>query len=82
LNAILHQPEQVMAALEQLHNAPAGTLDAYENAALILNGTQKFRFVGLLFWSEVLSSVDWIQKFLQSKETTFYQALNQLGTLT
>lgn len=71
----------MIAALEQLHNAPTETLDACEDAALILNCTEKFRFVALLFfWSEVLSSVDLIKKFLHSKETTFYQALNQLRT--
>jgi hypothetical protein len=35
----------------------------------------------LFIWSEVLSSIDRIQKCLQSIQTTFYQALNQLGTL-
>jgi hypothetical protein len=35
----------------------------------------------LFFWSQVLSSIDRIQKYLQAKETTFHQALNQLGTL-
>jgi hypothetical protein len=43
---------------------------------------KKFEFVALLyFWSEVLSSFDWIQKCLQAKATTFHQALNQLRTL-
>jgi hypothetical protein len=28
------------------------------------------------------SSIDWIQKFLQAKETTFHQASNKVGTLT
>jgi hypothetical protein len=56
------------------------TLDTHEDAALILNGIEKFEFVALQFWSEVVSSIDWIQKCLQAKETTFHQALNQLGT--
>jgi hypothetical protein len=58
------------------------TLNTREYAAIILNDIEKFEFVALVFlWSEVLSSIDRIQKCLQAKETTFHQALNQLGTL-
>jgi hypothetical protein len=74
--------KKVIAALEQLCDTLTEMLDTCEDAALILNGIEKFEFVALLFfWSEVLSSIDWIQKCLQAKETTFHQALNQLGTL-
>jgi hypothetical protein len=69
----------VTVLLGQLCDIPTETL---EDATVILSGIEKFKFVALLFfWSEVLSSIDWIQKYLQAKETTFYQALNQLGTL-
>jgi hypothetical protein len=58
------------------------TLDAHEDAAIIPSGIKKFEFAAFLFfWSEVLLSIDRIQKCLQAKETDFYQALNQLGTL-
>jgi hypothetical protein len=73
----------VIAALEQLCDTLTETLDTREDAALILNGIEKFEFVALLFfWSEVLSSIDRIQKCLQAKETNFHQALNQMVTLT
>jgi hypothetical protein len=36
----------------------------------------------LVFWLEVLSSVDRIHKCLLAEETTFYQAQNQLRTLS
>jgi hypothetical protein len=82
VNAISHQLEEVIAALEQMCDTMTETLDIHEDAALILNGIEKFEFVALLFfWSEVLSSIDWIQKCLHAKETTFHQQLNQLGTL-
>jgi hypothetical protein len=82
VNAISRQLEKVIATLEQLCDTLTKTLDTCEDAALILNGIEKLEFVALLFfWSEVLSSIVRIQKCLQSKETTFHQALNQLGTL-
>jgi hypothetical protein len=82
VNAISRQLEKVIAALEQLCDTLTETLDTREYAALILNGIKKFEIVALLFfWSEVLSSIDGIQKCLQAKEKTFHQALNQLGTL-
>jgi hypothetical protein len=74
--------KKVIAALEQLYDTLTETFDIREDAALILNGIEKFEFVALqFFWSEVLSSIDRIQKCLQTRETTFHQALNQLGTL-
>jgi hypothetical protein len=74
--------KKVIAALEQLCDTLTETLDTREYAALILNGTEKFEFVALLFFcSEVFSSTDRIQKYLQAKETIFHQALNQLDTL-
>jgi hypothetical protein len=74
--------KKVIAALEQLCDTLTETFDIREDAALILNGIEKFEFVALqFFWSEVLSSIDRIQKCLQTKETAFHQALNQLGTL-
>jgi hypothetical protein len=58
----------VIAALEQLCDALTETFDTREDAALILNGIEKFEFVALLFfWSEVLSSIDRIHKCLQAK---------------
>jgi hypothetical protein len=82
VNAISCQLEKVIAALEQLCDTLTEMLDTREVAALILNGIEKFEFVALLFfWSEVLHSIDRIQKCPQAKETTFHQALNQLGTL-
>jgi hypothetical protein len=35
-----------------------------------------------VFWLEVLSSIDRIHKCLHAEEMTFYQAQNQLRTLT
>jgi hypothetical protein len=82
VNPISRQLEKVNAALEQLCDTLTDTLHTREDAAPILNGIEKFEFVApLFFWSEVLSSIDRIQKCLQAKETTFHQALNQLGTL-
>jgi hypothetical protein len=71
VNAISRQLEKVIAALEQLCDTLTETLDTREDAALILNGIEKFEFLALLFWSEVLSSIDRIQKCLQAKETTY-----------
>jgi hypothetical protein len=72
----------VIDALEQLSDTLTETLDTRENAALILNGIEKFELVALLFlWSEVLSCIDRIQKCFQAKGTTFHQALNQLADL-
>jgi hypothetical protein len=77
VNAILRQLEKVIAALEQLYDTLTEKLDTLEDAALFLNGIKKFEFVALLiFWSEVLSSIDRIQKCLWAKETTFHQTLN------
>jgi hypothetical protein len=82
VNAISRQLEKVIAALEQLCDTLTKMLDTREDAALLLNGIEKFEFVALLFfWPEVFSSIDRIKKCLQAKETTFHQALNQLGTL-
>jgi hypothetical protein len=82
LQGMPRQLEKVIAAFEQLCDTLTETLDTREDAALILNGIEKFEFVALLFfWSEILSSADQIQKCLQAKETTFHQALTQLGTL-
>jgi hypothetical protein len=82
VKAISRQLEKVIPALEQLCDTLTETIDTREDAVLIVNGIEKFEFVALLFfWSEVLSSVDGIQKCLQAKETTFHQALNQMGTL-
>lgn len=61
-----------MAALEQVHGILAEMLHTQEDASTILNGTERYEFIALLlFWSEVLSSIDQIRKFLQTKETTF-----------
>jgi hypothetical protein len=80
--AISRQLEKVIAALEQLCDTLTKMLDTCQDVALILNGIKKFEFVALLFfWSEVLSSIDQIQKCLQAKETTFHQSPNPLGTL-
>jgi hypothetical protein len=74
VNAISRQLEKVTAAFGQLRDTAMGTRQA---AALIVNGIKKFGFVALLFfWSEFLSSIHRVQKCLQAKETTFYQALN------
>jgi hypothetical protein len=82
VNAISHQLEKVIAALEQLCDTFIETLDTREDAALILNGIEKIEFVALLFlWLEVLSFIYRVQKCLQAKETAFHKALNQLGTL-
>jgi hypothetical protein len=82
VNAISCQLVKVIAALEQLCDTLTEMLDTREDAALILNGIEELEFVALLFFlSEVLSSIDQIQKCLQGKETTFHQALNQVGTL-
>jgi hypothetical protein len=73
VNAISRQFEKVISALEQLCDILTKTLDTREDAALILNGIEKFEFVALLFfWSEILSSIARIQKCLQAKETTFH----------
>jgi hypothetical protein len=40
----------VTAALEQLCDTLTETLDKREDAALILNGIEKFEFVALLFF--------------------------------
>jgi hypothetical protein len=72
----------VIAALEKLCDTPTEMFDTHEDAALILNGSEKFEFVALLFfWSVVLSSIDRIQKY-QAEETTCYEVLSQLGTST
>jgi hypothetical protein len=64
---ISRQLEKVIAALEQLCDTLTERLDTCEDATLILNDIEKFEFVALLFfWSEVLSSIDRIQKFLQA----------------
>jgi hypothetical protein len=60
VNAISCQPEKVSAALEQLHDTVTKTLDTCGDAAVILNGTEKFELAALIYWSEVLSSIDWI----------------------
>jgi hypothetical protein len=71
------------AALEQLRDTATETLGTRGVAAVILSGIEKFQFAALMFyWSKVSSSIEWIQKCLQVKETTFYKALNQVGTLT
>ncbi|XP_065654553.1 uncharacterized protein LOC136081183 [Hydra vulgaris] len=75
--------EEVLAALEMLRDFSKETLDSRGDAGLILSAIQRFDFVALLyFWSEILPSIDRIQKCLQSKEITFNQALIQLGVLT
>jgi hypothetical protein len=77
VNPISRQFEKVISALQQLCDTLTKTLDTREDAALILNGIEKSEFVALLFfWSEVISSIDRIQKCLQAGETTFNQALN------
>jgi hypothetical protein len=48
VNAISHQRENVIAALEQLHDTPTEMLDTHVNAALILNGTEEVEFLALL----------------------------------
>jgi hypothetical protein len=64
-------------------DTPTETFDTREVAALILNGGENFKSVGLLFFSpEVLSSIDMIQKCLQTKEKCSHHAMNQLGFLT
>jgi hypothetical protein len=65
VNVVSRQLEKVIAALEQLCDTLTEKLDTREYAALILNGIEKFEFVVLLFfWSDVLSSIDRIQKCL------------------
>jgi hypothetical protein len=72
VNAISRQLEKVIAALEQLCDTLTETLDTREDAALILNGIEKFEFVALLFsWSEVLSSFDRIQNVFRLKKQLF-----------
>jgi hypothetical protein len=83
VNTISRQLEKVIAALEQLRDTATETFDSREDAVAILKGIEKLESVALLlFWSEVFSSIDRIYKVLKAKQTTFYQALNQLGTLT
>jgi hypothetical protein len=49
----------MIVALEELCDTLTEMLDTREDAALILDGIEKFEFVALLFfWSEVLSSID------------------------
>ena len=44
---------------------------------------ENFNFVTFLFfWTDILSSMDKIQKILQTKGTSFIQALTLLETLT
>jgi hypothetical protein len=72
LNAISCQLEKVIAAPEQLRDTLTETLDTREVAALIHNNSEKFEFVALLFfWSEVLSSIDRIQKLFRLKKQLF-----------
>jgi hypothetical protein len=69
MNAISSQLEEAMAVLEQLRITPTEMPDTNEDVALILNGIQKFEFVALLLIrAQVLSSLDWIQKYLQVKK--------------
>jgi hypothetical protein len=71
VNATSCQLEKVIVAL-QLHDTATETPDTCEDAAVILNDTEKLEFVALLFfWSEDLSSIDRIQKCLAAKETIF-----------
>jgi hypothetical protein len=72
VNAISHQLEKVIAALEQLCDTLIETLDTREDAALILNGIEKIEFVALLFlWLEVLSCIDQIQNVFRLKKQLF-----------
>jgi hypothetical protein len=72
VNAVSHQLEKEISAFEQLHDIYTEMLDTCEDAALILNGTEEFKVAALLFfWSEVLSSINHIQKCLQAKKQLF-----------
>jgi hypothetical protein len=72
VNAISRQLEKVIAALEQLCDTLTETLDTHEDAALILNGIEKIKFVALLFlWSKVLSCIDRIQNVFRLKKQLF-----------
>jgi hypothetical protein len=50
VNAISRQLEKVIAALEQLCDTLTKKLDTRKDAALILNGIEKFEFVAPLFF--------------------------------
>jgi hypothetical protein len=39
VNAMPHQLEKVIAALQQLYDTPTEVLDTYDDVAVILNGT-------------------------------------------
>jgi hypothetical protein len=48
------------------------TLDTREDAAVILSGIEKIKFIALLFlWSEVLSCIDRIQTVFRLKKQLF-----------
>jgi hypothetical protein len=49
VNTILDRLENVIAALEQLHDTPTKMLDILEDAAVILNGIEKIEFAAFLF---------------------------------
>jgi hypothetical protein len=62
-NAVSRQLEKVTAALEELRDIATEALDTRQDATVIVNGADKFEFVTLLFfWSEILSSIDRIER--------------------
>ncbi|XP_065642856.1 uncharacterized protein LOC136074463 [Hydra vulgaris] len=83
VTSISTQLEEVLVALEMLRDSSRETLDSRGDAGFFFFAIQRVEFVALLyFWSEILPSIDRIQKCLQSREIIFNQALIQLGALT
>ncbi|XP_065653032.1 uncharacterized protein LOC136080343 [Hydra vulgaris] len=79
VTAISTQLEEVLAALEMLRDASGETFDSRGDAELILSAIRRFEFVALLyFWSEILPSINRIQKRAKLQEKMDFSPIGLL----
>lgn len=82
VKVVATQLDGVVDCLEKLRDTESETIDTRQGAGVIIAAIENFNFLTyLLFWSEILSFIDRVQKVLQTVEITFTQALIQIQLL-
>lgn len=82
VHSLSTQLDGVLLALEKLRDTPTETVNTRQDAALVIGAIERFDFIVLLlFWADILPTINKMQKMFQTVEISFEESLTLLETL-